>query len=135
MFQVYCDPDYTSIHEAACWDPATETLTINVNGEDDTMTWQKWSSTMSGTGKYADADFKTKLSILASLEKNYLEKYYCIPLCGTTACEMLSYQVKYYTDDYNIMYGFGGLRLMDFNYDDKAWEKAVADQGGVLSYE
>ena len=134
IFRVYCDPDYTSIHEAACWDPKTETLTINVNGTDETMTWQKWSSVME-SGKYATADFKTKLSILAKMEEEYLGKYYRIPLCGTTICELLSFQVKYYTDDYNIMYGFGGLRLMDFNYDDAAWQKAVADQGGVLSYE
>ncbi|MBR5711998.1 MAG: hypothetical protein IKX54_00185 [Lachnospiraceae bacterium] len=135
MFQVYCDPDYVSIHEGACWNPATETLTINVNGEDDTMTWQKWSSTMSGNGKYASADFATKLGILAAMEENYLKKYYCIPLCCTTACEMLSFQLQYYTDEYNIMYDFGGLRLMQFHYDDEAWTKAVADQGGILSYE
>ncbi|MBO4652068.1 MAG: hypothetical protein J5649_01990 [Lachnospiraceae bacterium] len=135
MFRVYCDPDYMAIHESACWDPKQETLTINVNGTDETMTWQQWANCMSGSEKFADADFKTKLAILSALEKNYLEQYYCIPLCGTTICEMLSFQVKYYTEDYNIMYGFGGLRLMDFNYDDAAWEKAVADQGGVLSYE
>ena len=135
MFQVYCDPSYTSIHERACWSPDQETLTLTVNGQEETMTWQQWSKVMAGSEKYAGADFKTKLGILANLEENYLKKYYCIPICGTTICEMLSYQVKYYTEDYNIMYGFGGLRLMDFNYDDAAWEKAVADQGGTISYE
>ncbi|MBO7649691.1 MAG: hypothetical protein J6S79_02995 [Lachnospiraceae bacterium] len=134
IFRVYCDPDYVAIHEAACWDPATETLTINVNGEDVTMTWQKWSNSMEN-GQFATADFKTKLSILAAMEEAYLGKYYRIPLCGTTICELLSFQTKYYTDEYNIMYDFGGLRLMEFNYDDDAWKKAVADQGGVLSYE
>ena len=133
-FRVYCDPDYVSIHEAACWDPTTETLTININGVDDTMTWQKWSNSME-SGKYASADFKTKLTILAAMEENYLAKYYRIPLAVSTICEMLSFQVKYYTDEYNIMYDFGGLRLMEFNYDDEAWKKAVADQGGVLKYE
>ena len=135
IFQVYCDPDYVGkINEGACWDPTQETLTININGTDDTMTWQQWSSTME-KGKYASADFKTKLTILAAMEKNFLSKYYRIPLCGTTDCTLLSFQVKYYTDEYNIMYDFGGLRLMEFNYDDAAWTKAVADQGGVLNYE
>lgn len=134
MFRVYCDPDYTSIHEAACWDPSKETLTINVNGEDETMTWQKWSNSME-SGKYATADFKTKLTILAAMEENYLAKYYCIPLCGTTICQLLSFQTAFYTDEYNIMYDFGGIRLVQFNYDDEAWKKAVADQGGTLSYE
>ncbi len=134
IFRVYCDPDYTRPNEEACWDPTKETLTININGTDDTMTWQKWSSTME-SGKYASADFKTKLTILAAMEENFLGKYYRIPLCGTTACNLLSFQMKYYTKDYNIMYEFGELRLMQYNYDDAAWSKAVADQGGTLKYE
>ena len=56
-------------------------------------------------------------------------------LSGSTACEMLAYQAKYYTEDYNIMYGFGGLELMDYNYDDAEWAEFVASQNGELSYE
>ncbi len=135
MFQVYCDPDYAAIHEAGCWDPSTTNLTLKVNGEDVTMTWQQWSGCMSGNGKFAEADFATKLKILADLEENYLNLYYCVPLCTTTACELLSYQTNYYTEDYNIMYDFGGLRLMNFNYNDEEWAKYIEEQGGVLSYE
>ncbi len=134
-FQVYCDPDQYSIHEAGCWDPKSETLTLKVNGEDVTMTWQAWSQSMVGTGVYTDADFATKLSILSQMEENYLKKYYRIPLAGTTACSMLAYQLSYYTEDYNIMYGFGGLELTHFNYSDAEWAQFVADQGGILSYE
>ncbi len=134
-FQVYMDPDNTAINEAGCWDPTTEQLTLTVNGEDVTMTWQAWSNCMIGTGKYANADFDTKLDILSMLETKYLEKYYRIPLAGTTICSMLSYQLDYYTQEYNFAYGFGGSRLMKFNYDDAEWAKYVADQGGKLSYE
>jgi oligopeptide transport system substrate-binding protein len=134
-FQVYCDPDQYSIHEAGCWDPKSETLTLKVNGEDVTMTWQAWSQSMVGTGVYTDADFATKLSILSQMEEQYLKKYYRIPLAGTTACSMLSYQVNYYTENYNIMYGFGGLELMSYNYSDAEWSQFIADEGGVLSYE
>ena len=134
-FQVYCDPDQYSIHEAGCWDPKTETLTLNVNGEEVTMTWQAWSQCMVGTGTYSNADFPTKLSILSQMEEQYLKKYYRIPLAGTTACTMLSYQINYYTDEYNIMYGFGGLELTNYNYTDAEWAEFVAEEGGVLSYE
>ena len=134
-FQVYCDPDQYSIHEAGCWDPKVETLTLKVNDEDVTMTWQAWSQCMVGTGVYAEADFATKLSILSQMEENYLKKYYRIPLAGTTACSMLAYQLSYYTEEYNIMYGFGGLELTHFNYTDAEWAQFVADQGGTLSYE
>ena len=33
------------------------------------------------------------------------------------------------------MYGFGGLRLMTYNYSDREWEELVREQGGTLSYE
>ncbi|MBO4537379.1 MAG: hypothetical protein J5694_00735, partial [Erysipelotrichaceae bacterium] len=133
-FQVYCDPDQYSINEAADWDPKTEELTIKVNGEDVTMTWQAWSGSMIGTGRFATADFETKLNILSTMEELYLKKYYRIPLAGSTECFMLSYKLSYFTENYNIMYGFGGLELIRFNYSDEEWAAAVKEAGGVLEY-
>lgn len=134
-FQVYFDPSQYDINEAACWNPTTETLTLTIGGEEVTMTWQEWGNSMIGTGKYANADFETKLTITSTLETKFLEKYYRIPLAGTTACSMLSYQLNYYTEEYNMAYGFGGTRLMTFNYDDAEWAAFVKEQGGTLSYE
>ena len=134
-FQCYCDTDQYSVNEIGCWDPATEMLTLNVNGEDVTMSWKDWSGALIGTGKFTDADFKTKLYITAQMEELYLQKYYRIPLAGTTTSSLLSYQVDYYTDEYNIMYGFGELRLMTYNYTDAEWDEYVAEEGGTLSYE
>ena len=134
-FQVYCDPDQYSIHEAGCWDPTTETLTINVEGEDITKTWQEWSGCMVGSGDMANKSFETKLQILATMEEEYLKFVYRIPLASTTLPVMYSYQVEEYTHDYNIMYGFGGLELRTFNYTDAEWAAYVAEQGGTLSYE
>jgi oligopeptide transport system substrate-binding protein len=51
---------------------------------------------------------------------------------------MLSYQCKYYTENYNIMYGFGGMRLMTYTYDDAAWAELVAKQiaeNGEIDYQ
>ena len=134
-FQVYMDPDKYSIHEAACYDPKNETLTLEINGKNVTKTWQAWSNSMIGSGEYADADVQTKLSILASLEEKFLSTYYRIPLCSTTQCSMLSYQVEHYTEQYNVMYGFGGIRLMKYNYDDAEWSDFVREFGGKLGYE
>ena len=135
MFRVYCDPDYTSIHEIGSWNPATTDLTLTIDGEEVTMTWQQWSNSMTGSGKYANASNETKLAVLAGMEENYMELYYCIPICTTTACYLLSYKLNYYTEDYSIMYGFGGTRLMTYNYSDAEWTDYVASQGGTLSYE
>ena len=133
--QVYCDNRQYKINEAACWDPSAEQLTLNVGGEDITMSWQAWSNALIGTGRFAQADNGTKLEITARLEELYLKKYYRIPVCGTTVCSVLSYKNSYYTEDYNVMYGFGGMRLMTYNYTDAEWNDFVADQGGTLSYE
>ena len=135
MFRVYMDPSYTDLHEGGCWDPTTETLTLNVNGEDVTMTWQEWSGCMAGTGKFSTADQKVKLQILAGLEEQFIKKFYCIPLASSAICEMISYKTNNYTDNYNLFYTFGGIRLMSYNYDDAEWADFVASQGGTLSYE
>ena len=134
-FQVYCDPDQYDINEAGCWDPTTELLTINVEGEDVTKTWQEWSGCMIGSGDMASKSFETKLQILAVMEEEYLKFFYRIPLASTTLPFMMSYQCNQYTPDYNIMYGFGGLELMTFNYTDAEWAEFLAEQGGALSYE
>ncbi|MBR3686895.1 MAG: hypothetical protein IKL66_05380 [Clostridia bacterium] len=133
-FQVYTDPTQYSINEAGCWDPTTETLTLVVEGEEVTMTWQAWGNSMIGTGAYANADNKVKLAITAQMEEAFLAKFYRIPLAVTTVCTLSSYKVEDYTDEYNIMYGFGGFRIMDYNYNDADWAAYVAAQGGELNY-
>ena len=135
-FQVYMDPDQypDQINELGCWDPTTETFTLPVNGKDVTMTYQQWSQCMVGEGRFADESFEVKLEILAALEKDFLNKYYRIPLAGSTACFLLGYQQQYYTQEYNIMYDFGGSRLMIYNYNDAEWAAYVESQGHKLNY-
>ena len=137
-FQVYCDPDQYSINESACWDPTKETLTIefDYDGEHfkDTLTWQAWSGALIGSGKYANASNEIKLRITAFMEEAFLGKYYRIPLASTTSAFLLGYQVSYITETYNIMYGFGGFRLMKFNYDDAQWAAYVDRNNGSINY-
>lgn len=137
-WQVYFDPTQVNggaTHENACWDPTTEEATLKVEGEDVTMTYQAWSNALIGNGPYANASFQTKLEITAQLEKLFLEKYYRIPLGVDASAFLLSYQVSYYTETYNVMYDFGGIELMTYNYDDAEWADYVKSQGGTLSYE
>lgn len=133
--QVYMDPDEYSINEAACYDPKTEMLTLRVDGSDVTKTWQEWSKSMIGSGEYSDADVSVKLSILSQLEAAFLGRYFRIPLCSSTICSVISYQCENYTDKYDLMYDFGGLRLMSYNYNDGEWSRFVRNNGGTLSYE
>ena len=137
--QVYTDPDQYDINEAGCWDPTKETLTLTITTDDGktddyTMTWTDWGNALIGTGAFADASNEVKLQITAALEKEFLAKSSRLPMAVTTVCSILSYKVDEYTDSYNIMYGFGGFRLMSYNYDDAEWAKYVKKQGGELNY-
>ena len=133
--RVYLDPSYMAIHEAGCWDPTTETLTLNVEGQDVTMTWQAWSQSLDGNGQFATSSMETRLYILSQLEKQFLEKFYCIPLASKTDCTLMGYKYSYYTYNYSVMYQYGGLELYQPNYTDAEWTELVASQGGTLNYE
>ncbi len=133
-FQTYMDPDKYGVNELGSWDPRTEKLTLTVKGKAVTMTWQDWSNSMIGTGAFAGEDFETKLKITALLEERYLALYYRIPIASTTTCSLLSYKVNEYTDKYNIMYGFGGFRLLSYDFDDFEWREYVRGEGGTVSY-
>ena len=131
----YTDADYAgTIHESGSWDPATTYLTLTINGEEESRTYEDWSRSIKGTGDYANADAEVKLAILAGLEQGILEQYHCIPLATMASASLLSYKVSYYTENYSIMYGFGGLRLMRYNYTDSEWASYVQSQNGTLSY-
>jgi oligopeptide transport system substrate-binding protein len=95
-------------------------------------TFQNWAKSIND-GTYTDAE--TKLAFLSWLESGILQAYQCIPFATETLCSLLSKQIQYATLDYNIMYAYGGIRLMTFNYTDAEWTQYVADQGGTLNYE
>ncbi|MDE5867968.1 MAG: hypothetical protein K2H02_03395 [Anaeroplasmataceae bacterium] len=131
----------TKIHEGACWDPTTTNLTItldfNVDGkeESETMSYNAWGTAINVGGKYYTASFEVKNKILAELEKNFLEFYYCIPIYCDASIALDSKRLKYITDEYNPLYGFGGLRFLTYTYNDAEWSNYVKSQGGKLNYE
>ncbi|MBR2848354.1 MAG: hypothetical protein IKB87_02745 [Clostridia bacterium] len=149
----YTEPDYMDglerIHESCGWDPSKETLelTLDVNGdgtaETVTHTLQDWAKLINGgihdpegnTVEAAILDVDARLTIFAALENTVLGSYQCIPFATETTVALYSQQIRYATLNYNIMYGFGGIRLMTYNYDDTTWEAYVIEQGGTLRYE
>ena len=153
MFECYLEPDAVAqsggIHESGCFNPRSDTMTIEAfdwvdsNGQTQhfdtqTMTWEQWSlsNKTTGNGQYVKADINLKLAILSKIETAYLSNYYCVPVAGSAAVGLDGYKIKNITDVYNIMYGFGGLRFMSFNYSDKEWSEWVSSnsRNGVLPY-
>ncbi len=136
--RVYCEPDYmggmAAIHESCGFNPTTETVDIPINGETLTKTYQDWAKSLNGAGEYADADAEIKLIILSYLESSLVKGAHMIPIACDANVGMYSYKIEYATYEYDIMYGYGGVRLMKFNYDDKAWDEFVASENGELDY-
>lgn len=142
--RVYCEPDYMGglelIHESCGWNPSVEKCDVVYDFDGDgvaetvTDTFQNWALSINGSGAYAtDAD--AALAILSYLETGILGAYQCIPWSTETLCELYSQKIAYATTNYNIMYGYGGIRLMTYNYSDAEWDEYVKSQGGTLSYE
>ena len=153
MMECYMEPDEMAaaggINEAGCFNPKTEEMTVSSfqykdsNGQmqtfaEETMTWENWSKAIktTGTGKYVTADVNLKLALLSKIESAFLQQYYCIPIASQTEVGLDGYKIKNITENYNIMYGFGGLRFMSYNYSDFAWAKWVKEnsRNGVLAY-
>ena len=137
--RVYCEPDYmggmSQIHESCGWDPTVETITIPINGVNVTKTIQKWAQAINAGGMYYDHQYiDIRVKILSYIESAILGSYQCIPLASMTDCQLFSKKISYAASDYNIMCGFGGIRLMTFNYNDAEWADYVESQGGFIDY-
>lgn len=142
--RVYTEPDYMggleAIHESCGWNPSVETIDVTYDFDGDgtaetvTDTFQNWAKAIQSGGGL-DADIDSRLYVLSALETGVMEAYQCIPFASETMCSLYSKQIEYATYDYNIMYGYGGIRLMTYNYTDAEWEAYVAEKGGTLNYE
>lgn len=140
--QVYCNPDYTDVNEIRSFDPSSQSLTIEYDWEgkgkvtSKTKTYQDWSIAIGdSSGEYFLADNALKLHILARLENAVLNLYNFAVLGSIATVSLNSKKIAYPTDEYNIMYGYGGIRYMTYKYDDASWKNYVNSVGGTLNYE
>lgn len=142
--RTYTEPEnmggVNKIHESNGWDPTVELLDVTFDFDKDgtaetlSDTFQNWAKSINGGGKYYQMP-EESLAILSALETGVLSAYQCIPFGVSVACALYSQKVTPATLNYNIMYGYGGIRLLKFNYTDAEWDAYVASQGGQLNYE
>lgn len=133
--QLYYDAETNAVDELGCWNPATETLSIEIRAQKVTKTLKEWSYSLVGDGEYASAPIGIKLDIAAAMELAILANYYRIPMAAACNAYLQSYQVRDYAEQYNAMYGFGGFELMSYDYTDGEWAEYVSKSNGALSYE
>lgn len=121
--ETWISDDYRSAYG---FDPYTEKFTLNINGEDVTMTNYEWYQALNkGAYSSANASVEVRVQVLAGLEAYVMHNCYYLPQRARQSLSMASYKVSYATDEYVQLVGFGGIRKMTYNYDDHDWEAIV----------
>lgn len=139
---VYVNPDMA--YDGNWFDANKVSMTLNLNGEDITMTLYQWSDSLNGknvtlNGKeynfgYGVADAETRLQILAAFETEILGTYDYIPMLNDGSMFLLSQKAYYVVEEYNPVMSFGGIEYLKYNYDDEEWSAYIKEQGGSLKY-
>ena len=137
----YLSPDYMY---STAWDTSTATLTFTMPGEgfdgagvEMEMSLMDWYDCLNGnTGcKYNWSEgaipVESRLALIAALEKEILSVYYTVPITYSFGASLISYKFDYITREYNTFMGYGGIRYMNYNYNDT---KFVADANGEIDY-
>lgn len=127
----YTDPKKQ--YDAKWFDSSAVSLTLNIEGEEITMSLREWSQALNGidvvftsgceifTVNLGDADAETKLEILAAIEREVLLNYNYLPMLENNSFHLLSNQVEYVATDYNPILKRGGIAYLIYNYNESEW--------------
>ncbi|MBQ4255522.1 MAG: hypothetical protein II721_06015 [Bacilli bacterium] len=74
-----------------------------------------------------------RLTVLANCEAAIINRYEAIPIVARGTSSLLGFKVENATKTYVSMIGYGGIRLMSFNYSDDEWAQFVKDNKGDLA--
>ncbi len=131
LMECYVDPGYKGEYG---YDPMTDEITINIDGEDLTMSTNAWHVELM-YGAYATADMDTRLDILAALEKAVLLQYDAIPLYAQTECILYSHRIVLGSSEFiNSVLGFGGIQYMTYTMNDAEWAEYCSENNNQLTY-
>lgn len=78
--------------------------------------------------KYKEVHDK-RVTILAKLEAAILNRFEAIPLVARGSSSLYSLKVQYGSSSYINLVGYGGVRFMTFNYNDKTWNEYIKSKG------
>ena len=150
LMQVYCDTDFESTCEYGFkGNQKTVNLEIDFgNGNKETRSIYEWYTKLNGDLAEMDIDelvssrdsvdedekeliaqyneqHSKRVTVLAKLEAAILKRFEAIPLVARGSTSLYSLKVKYATNKYVNLVGYGGIRFMTFNYSDKAWNEFI----------
>lgn len=144
---VYTDPVSNNMNEVG-FNPQAEKMAVTADfNEDGTITvdevnivdtfynWQKKVDIITKEqGGYSDASNTLKVTILAAIERSLLEYGVAVPLTTSTSVELYGKRIVYFTKEYNIFAGYGGIRQLTYTMDDAAWAEFIKTASN-LNYE
>ena len=110
--------------------PSVEEFTATVEGQEYTMTYQKWAEELTD-GMWANADPMLRAEVLAIIEEQILLQYRTIPMYYQMGGSLMSHRLSYESDEYLPMVGFGKTIM---SMDDTEWEAYIKENGGKLEY-
>lgn len=126
------------------FDAKSVNVTMNIKGEELTMTLRDWAECLQGNMKtvdgkeynfgYGQADVETRLDILAKCEETVMGAYVTLPMLADGSMALLSQQVYYVVEEFSPVMIRGGIGYMKYNYSDTEWDSYVSSQGGTLQY-
>jgi len=157
LMEVYCKNDFTNCCEYGFKGKQASTyIEIDANGDgvidQDTeyRTFDAWYSAMNdGDGfneaKYGDEltpeddDYEAyqevhnkKLNVLAGLEAGIINRFEAVPLVARGSSSLLGFKVEYATDKYVSLVGYGGVRFLEFNYNNNEWSNFCSNNNNDL---
>ena len=131
MMLCYCVEDYNFTYG---FDVYNTQWTINVNGEDVTMSPNDWYEALHDT-TYAGADKDTRDAILAAMELNLLEYYGVIPMLSQGYATLYQQRVSLGSDTWvNNVIGYGSMYEWTYSMDDAEWAAYCAENNHQLQY-
>ncbi len=158
LMQVYCDNSFTQTCEYGFKGHQAETkLDIDLNGDGvidsttETRSFAKWYDDMNNGEEFNEAKYgdevteddenyeewykihNNKLTVLAGLEAGILNRFEAVPLVARGSSSLLGFKCEYATDTYVSLIGYGGIRLMTFNYTDEQWSAFCARYNNSLA--
>ncbi len=158
LMQVYCDNSFTQTCEYGFKGKQAETkLDIDLNGDGiidpatETRSFAKWYDDMNNGDEFSEAKYgdevaeddenyedwykvhNQKLTVLAGLEAGILNRFEAVPLVARGSSSLLGFKCEYATKTYVSLIGYGGIRLMTFNYNDAQWSEFCSRYNNDLS--
>ena len=149
LMEVYCDSTFDSNCEYGMTKRVGKidiTFDSDGDGEMETNSLEGWYNTLNGLKEIAETDYdmedpeeaeryhkdkvarhQQRLNILSEIEAGYIKTWSTAPILSRSSASLTSFKVKYGTENYIPLMGYGGVRYMTFNYTNDEWAQALKD--------